>query len=261
MRMKKFAALLAACALVLGAGGCSAARSLNHQEMAVSNTVTTGCSAKMKAEQSKMGIAWYRTSGEAKALYYQGYALGKMAVDQSLREKVKKKRAIVLDLDETVLDNGPYLSYMAQKGISFGDGWGQWVKKAEAGTLPGALEFLKYADAKGIDIYYISNRSETYLDATLKNLRKEGIPQATASHVLLRKDTASKEERRLSVERNHEIIALFGDNLTDFEKKFDNKEMEARNQDTVRFHAEFGRKFIVFPNPVYGDWDNGIPCS
>ncbi|GER74213.1 5'-nucleotidase, lipoprotein e(P4) family [Weizmannia acidilactici] len=260
--MKMFAGVFIVCALVLGSAGCSAASENQNKEAAASNTaVVSGCTAKQKDEQSKWGLAWYRTSGEAKALYYQGYNIGKKRIDESLRTHVKKKRAIVLDLDETVLDNGPYLTYMVEKGISFGDGWGDWVKKEEAKPLPGALSFLKYADQKGIDIYYISNRSEKYLAATLKNLKKEGIPQAVPSHVLLRKETDSKETRRQTVEKNHELIALFGDNLGDFAKAFDGKGNKARNQEAVRFRSEFGNKFIVFPNPVYGDWDNDLACG
>ncbi|WMM89555.1 5'-nucleotidase, lipoprotein e(P4) family [Heyndrickxia coagulans] len=260
--MNYFAGLLMVFALVLGNAGCSAEGGKQNREAAVMKTVpVAGCTSKQKAEQTKMGVAWYRTSGEARALYYQGYNIGKQRMEESLKTKVKKKRAIVLDLDETVLDNGPYLSYMAEKGISFGSGWGAWVKKAKAKPLPGALSFLKYADKKGIDIYYISNRDEKYMDATLRNLKKEGIPQAVRSHVLLQKGTSSKETRRQVVEKDHDIIALFGDNLGDFFKTFDGKGNKARSLEADRFRHAFGRKFIVFPNPVYGDWEHELPCG
>ncbi|WP_035098615.1 5'-nucleotidase, lipoprotein e(P4) family [Anoxybacteroides tepidamans] len=208
-----------------------------------------------------MSTLWYQKSGEMKALYYQAYNLGKMVVDGALQQKrnnSSKKLAIVLDIDETILNNSPYEAYIIKKGVPNFTDWHKWVMQAQAEALPGAVEFLTYVDSKGIDIFYVSNRDENEVEATIKNLKEKGFPQATADHMLFRAKENSKEPRRQRIQRTHDIIAFFGDNLGDFAKEFDQKPLEERNANVDRFHEEFGRKFIVLPNPMYGDWESAI---
>ncbi|MBB3908110.1 5'-nucleotidase, lipoprotein e(P4) family [Anoxybacteroides rupiense] len=213
-------------------------------------------------EHMLMATLWYQKSGEMQALYYQAYNLGKMVVDDALKQKrnshSRKKLAIVLDIDETILNNSPYEAYIIQKGVPNFTDWHKWVMQAQAEALPGAVEFLTYVDSKGIDIFYVSNRDENEGKATIKNLKEKGFPQATADHMLFRAKENSKEPRRQKIQQTHEIVALFGDNLSDFTKEFDQKPLEERNANVDRFREEFGRKFIVLPNPMYGDWENAI---
>ncbi|WP_028401456.1 5'-nucleotidase, lipoprotein e(P4) family [Ectobacillus panaciterrae] len=212
-------------------------------------------------EQNTMSVLWYQTSGEARALYYQGYNIGKMKLEAALRKKPKqmmKKPAVVLDLDETVLDNSPVQAWAVKTGQGYPAKWEEWIQRAEAAALPGAIDFLKYADQKGVDIYYISNRKAAQGEATLKNLKRIGAPQANMDHVLLQQPgEKGKEARRQKVAQTHEIVLLFGDNLADF-SGFDNKTVTERNQITDQKKAEFGDKLIIFPNPMYGDWESAI---
>ncbi|AZU61134.1 5'-nucleotidase, lipoprotein e(P4) family [Neobacillus mesonae] len=212
-------------------------------------------------EQNTMSILWFQNAGEAKALYYQGYNIGKLRLDEILRKKQYNrslKPAIVLDIDETVLDNSPYQASFVVNRNGDPFNWSNWFDRAEAKLLPGALEFLQYADAKGVEIYYISNRKETQKAATIKNLQHVGAPQADARHVLLQQENENgKETRRRHVAKTHDILLLFGDNLGDF-SGFDGLTDTGRVDTVNKMKEEFGKKLIVFPNPMYGDWEGAI---
>lgn len=209
-------------------------------------------------EQQVMGVTWYQTAGEVKALYHQGYNIGKMRLDMALAKGTAKKPAIVLDLDETVVNNSPHLAMTIRTGKGFPYRWEEWIQSAQAEALPGAVSFLQYANEKGVSIYYISNRKTSQLEPTLLNLRKLGLPQVNSEHVLLQgENEKGKEERRQKVAMQYEIILLFGDNLSDF-YGFDGKSVENRNQTVETVQATFGEKFIVFPNPMYGDWEDAL---
>ncbi|XJZ28067.1 5'-nucleotidase, lipoprotein e(P4) family [Bacillota bacterium Lsc_1132] len=212
-------------------------------------------------EQNTMSVLWFQSSGEAKALYYQGYNLAKMRLDELLKKKPKnslRKPAIVLDIDETIVDNSPNLARNIKTGKGNPVNWNKWIDRAEAKPLPGAVEFLTYVNAKGVEIFYISNREEAQKAATIRNLKRIGAPQADAQHVLLQQpDEEGKETRRQQVAKKYEILLLFGDNLGDF-SGFDNLSASGRIQAVERKKAEFGKKLIVFPNPMYGDWEGAI---
>ncbi|MGG5253394.1 5'-nucleotidase, lipoprotein e(P4) family [Neobacillus sp. SM06] len=210
-------------------------------------------------EQNTMSVLWFQTSGEAKALYCQGYNLAKWRLDELLKNKPKdsqKKPAVVLDIDETIVDNSPF--YAAQIASGKGLSWKEWVERAEAKPLPGAVEFLTYAHKKGVEIFYISNRKEVVKKATIRNLKRIGAPLADAKHVLLQQpDEMGKEQRRQEVARKYDILLLFGDNLGDF-SGFDRLSATGRVQAAARDRDEFGKKLIIFPNPMYGDWEEAI---
>ena len=132
-------------------------------------------------------------------------------------------------------------------------------KVCESPFIPGALEFLKYASEKNVEIFYISNRYSEQLDATVNNLKKLGFPDAKKSNVLLRSDSRSKSDRRKSVYKDYEVIMLLGDNLADFNDDFEEKISEERTKLTDNLSNDFGTKLIVLPNPNYGDWEsNGL---
>ena len=133
--------------------------------------------------------------------------------------------------------------------------WGEWCEKREALAIPGALEFTLQAEQMGVEVFYISNRRVALLDATLDNLNELGFPFADPVHVVLKTETSSKDERRAAVMTEHKILLLIGDNLGDFDGVFDDRS-ENFGKDAVRkMKDEFGSRFIVLPNPMYGKWD------
>jgi 5'-nucleotidase (lipoprotein e(P4) family) len=214
--------------------------------------------ASMQQDENVTSILWYQQSAEADALYRQGYELAKLRLDQALQHKTDKDKAIILDIDETVLNNSPFLAQIVQKNISFNEGWDEWVSQANAKPLPGALEFLQYADMKGITIFYVTNREKHLYEATEKNLKKAGFPQIDNGHLILLTDEVSKESRRKAIEKNHNVILLLGDNLIDFSKEFDSLDAEERKRQVELMKNRIGNKFIVFPNPMYGNWEEAL---
>lgn len=212
-----------------------------------------------KTEHTVLAIVWYQTAGEFRALCYQAYTLAKLRLDNDLlTRKSTKKRAVVVDIDETVLDNSPHAARLIKENASYPVLWNEWVDAAQAAAIPGAVEFLTYAVSKGVDVFYISNRRLDQVDATMKNLATAGFPQATAGHMLFKDKESGKESRRQKVANTHDIVVLMGDNLNDFSNAFEAKNIEDRFAEVDRLREEFGNKYIVLPNPIYGDWEAAI---
>ena len=206
-------------------------------------------------DQLLMAVLWTQRSAEYKALCYQTYYLAEKALAENLKNySGSKKPAVVLDLDETVVDNSPYEAKSILTGMSYPDGWDEWCKLAIAKAVPGVQEFLKAADGMGVEIFYISNRREHLKKSTIQNLKKLNLPNADSAHVLLRTGTSSKDARRKKVEKDHAILLLIGDNLLDLSTEFDHLTLEERNARTDELRAQFGKKFIVMPNAQYGEW-------
>jgi len=210
-------------------------------------------------------VSWYQNSAEMVALYHQGFNIARERMDAVLAKGPgEKPYAVVVDIDETMLDNSPYETTLITSGDSR-DGWTGWTAKASALALPGALEFALDAQKKGVEIFYITNRDDLEREATLANLLSTGFPYATEDHLLTRSDTAystgntsSKVGRRLKVEATHQIILLIGDNLNDFAGVFEDRSINY-GKDAVEANKEkFGYLFIVLPNPMYGAWEKPI---
>ncbi len=211
-----------------------------------------------KREHTVQALLWQQQSAEYKALTHQAYNLAKMYLDNALANKKENSKplAIVTDIDETVLDNSPYNARMVKYDVDYTSStWNAWGKEAKAKAVPGALDFFNYADSKGVAVYYISNRKIIQLEETIANLKTKGFPKANTNTVLLRTTTNGKEIRRNDVEKTHEIIMLLGDNLSDFSDLFDNQPTKKRNNLVEELKSKFGKKFIVLPNPMYGDWE------
>ena len=209
------------------------------------------------------GVLWMQLSGERAALSYQAFALGRMVLDRDLRTNHgKKRRAVIVDVDETIVDNSRYQAGLIKNRQGFSDQtWLEWINRAEATAIPGAVEFLKYASSRGVRVFYITNRKAAEKEGTATNLRKLGFPNVNDDTLLVRTDTksSSKEPRRQSVSARFRVVLLMGDNLNDFSDAFENaKTVTARMAVTDQNKARFGSTFIVLPNPMYGDWETAI---
>ncbi len=203
--------------------------------------------------------AWIQRSAEYKALCEQSYALAKLRLDEAIKNKGTKPLAIVTDIDETILDNTPNSVYQALRGEDYTDrSWDEWCERAEAIPMEGALDFFRYADSRGVRIFYISNRNETNRAGTIKNLRRYNFPQVVDEQLLLRSTTSDKTERRALVAKDYDIALLLGDNLGDFEHIFDSSKEEERLQGFTMWKSMFGKRFIVLPNPNYGTWEKAM---
>jgi 5'-nucleotidase (lipoprotein e(P4) family) len=197
-------------------------------------------------------------AAEYRALCFQGYNIAKLRIDSYVALSTRPK-AIITDVDETILDNSPYAVHQGLLGKDYEpESWFEWTSKGIADTMPGAAAMLKYAASKGIEIFYVTNREEREKQATLINMRRFGLPNTDDAHFLAKQTSSAKEPRRQQVMATHEIILLMGDNLSDFSHLYDKKSTEERRKQTDAFMHEFGSRFIVFPNPNYGDWETSL---
>ncbi|MEO7213985.1 5'-nucleotidase, lipoprotein e(P4) family [Mucilaginibacter sp.] len=229
----------------------------------------SACSAPKKTESISMANSgkvwsslWQQRSAEYKALCFQAYNLAKMRLNEAIRTEGAKPFAVVTDIDETLLDNSPYDAMRADSNLEYTpQTWKAWTAKAIADTVPGAPAFFKYAASKGVAVFYITNRNEDEKAATIKNLQLYNLPNADDAHVLMRESSSSKESRRQTVLSTYNIVLLCGDNLPDFDALYDSpadkKQTEqSRTAVTEKLKKEFGSRYIVIPNPSYGDWEN-----
>ncbi|MBZ0244222.1 MAG: 5'-nucleotidase, lipoprotein e(P4) family [Bacteroidales bacterium] len=202
---------------------------------------------------------YQQQSAEYKALCYQAFNIADMRLNERLATEIEKPLAIVVDIDETVLDNSPYQAQGILDHFGYPEKWDTWVNSATAEVVPGALEFLTAASEQGVEVFYIPNRKEVFRDATRKNLLDLGFPDAVDENILLRTDENDKEPRRQKVMQNHEIFLLMGDNLGDFHSVFDGDNAQTREKFMLENLEKLGKTWIVLPNPLYGTWMNALP--
>jgi 5'-nucleotidase (lipoprotein e(P4) family) len=224
---------------------------------------------------------WMQRAPEFRALAQQVYRLatdrisapsrGSAALEQKdVPDDVLARlpTAVILDLDETVLDNTVYQARLLRDGTSYDTkSWGRWVGAGEAEAVPGAREFIAAARRLGHTVFYISNRDCTAppptasdpcpaKTATMRNLVALGIdPRPEPDRMLLRNERPEwnvglKTHRRAFVAANYRIVALVGDDLGDF---VDPRQFIG---DRERLEPRFGNTWFVLPNPVYGSWTN-----
>ncbi len=209
-------------------------------------------------------VLWQQTSGERRALSYQAFALARLMLDRDLRMNRgnKKPRAVIVDVDETILDNSPAEGKLLQKRVNFNSkDWTEWINLAQAEAVPGSVEFLRYASSRGVRVFYITNRNENQKAGTAANLKKMGFPNVNDLTLLVQTDpkNSSKEPRRQSVGAKYRIVLLMGDDLNDFSEVFEkSKTVADRVAAANQYQEEFGKRFIMLPNAMYGNWETAI---
>ncbi|MGL6074747.1 MAG: 5'-nucleotidase, lipoprotein e(P4) family [Fimbriiglobus sp.] len=212
---------------------------------------------------------YMQTSAEYRAACYQAYTLAEMRLKESLTEKHAKPVAVVLDLDETVFDNGGFQAAQIRSNLAYDQRlWDLWEEKHgdQVGLLPGAKEFLLNAKKLGVTPIYITNRNEKFRDTTKKILARHGLAINQEAELRLSTTTSNKTQRRAETEAIYDVVLYLGDNLRDFDEAFKCPELGKKTPDDLEQaivarkntvdlkRAEFGKKFIIFPNPAYGEW-------
>jgi 5'-nucleotidase (lipoprotein e(P4) family) len=222
---------------------------------------------------------WMQRAPEYRAITEQVYRLatqkladpapGSAAVEQkdvAPEVLARMPTAVIMDLDETVLDNTVYQARLLRDGTLYNaKSWGEWVGAGEAEAVPGAREYIAAARKLGHTVFFITNRDctappPTAQDpcpaetATMRNLVALGIDKAPdPDHLLLRKEkpdwnTGIKTQRRAFIAQKYRIIALVGDDLGDF------VDPKVYAGDRERLEPRFGSSWFVLPNPIYGSW-------
>jgi len=211
-------------------------------------------------EQLVMATLWVQASAEFRAMCYQAYNLAKMNLEAFLSTyDGTKKVAISVDVDETLIDNSAYEAFLIGNDFGYSSKtWGPWQASLEGNAYPGAVEFLNYCKLRGVEVFYITNIKMEYIDHARKKLKKLGFPFVDDKHLLFRTDTSDKKPRRDLVEKDYVIAVFLGDNLNDFLSVFRKKPVDVRAAEVDKIRDEWGKRFIVFPNPMYGDWEGAI---
>lgn len=212
------------------------------------------------------GILYMQKAAEYRALCYQAFNWARLTLDADDKTKKKlpkidrrKPRAIVVDIDETVLDNSPAQAYAVKNRSPFNlKDWYAWGDMRKAKAIPGAVDFLNYAVSRGVKVFYVSNRDEVQKQATIDNLKSVGFQDVSPENVILRDKESGKETRRQTIAQKYRIVILMGDNLNDLSNVFEKKSVADRFAETDKNRALFGNKFIVLPNAMYGDWESAI---
>lgn len=174
-----------------------------------------------------------------------------------------KPPAIILDCDETVLDNSAYNARnILEKKTYSTDSWNQWCLEGKADAIPGALEFVKRAAGLGVKVFYITNRRDVVKSATIKNLQALGFP-ADESTVLTKNEDLGRGDdkisRRASVAKDFRIVLLIGDSMSDLCSGMDIPNTKRRNEVASEKGKLLGSRWIMLPNPVYGSWQRALP--
>lgn len=221
-------------------------------------------------------VLWSQQAPEHAACLQSLWTLAALRLDQALADPAwaaipggqeapfaHKPPALILDLDETVLDNSPFVARLAMQRRGYDQQaeaeWARWVESAAAPALPGVLDFLRLARAKGVDLFFISNRTADQEPATRRNLSALGIEAGREPDALLLKDerpewSADKTSRRLVVCRTHRVLLLLGDSLEDFPDPAAAVLQEASGTESPT--SRWGREWILLPNPMYGGWED-----
>ena len=223
-------------------------------------------SGKSELEYQVSAVLYMQKAAEYRALCLQAFNWAKTTLDIDHKNKKKlpkaerkKPRAVVVDIDETMLDNSPAQAYGIKNNVGFNlDNWYKWGEMRKAKAIPGAVDFANYAKAQGVRIFYISNRDAVQKEATIDNLKAVGFPDISAENILLRDKVSNKDERRALVAQKYRTVIFLGDNLNDFTSLFEKKSVEERFTEVEKAKKLFGTKFIILPNAMYGDWENAI---
>src|SRR5438876_4719727 len=130
--------------------------------------------AQQKADNTyiEAATAWQQASGEQRALSYQTFAFARLLLDRDLHNhRIRTRRAIIVDVDETILDNSRYQVMLIKKEVNYPEAWTEWCNRAEAKAMPGAVEFLRYVSSRGVRVFYVTNRKIAEKDGTARNLK------------------------------------------------------------------------------------------
>lgn len=223
---------------------------------------------------------WYQLALERDLVYRTVYRGAAHRLQAALKDKSwdalpKEDRAndpkrlppaIIVDVDETVLDNAPDQVRQIRERRGFDEAtWGQWVSEQKAKPLAGAAEFLTDAAKQGVTVFYISNRDASLADATVANLRSAGFPLADANQFLglgtfvegCEQEGSSKSCRRQLVARTHRVLMQFGDQVGDFVQIVANTP-DGRRSVMAPYADWIGERWFVLPNPMYGSWEPAL---
>jgi acid phosphatase len=242
----------------------------------------TGCSSPAGTHRNLMPTLWTGTSAEYAACACQTYRSAMRRLDEALSDPTwtacieqdgdvsTLPPAVILDVDETVLDNTRYAAREIIRAQPLErSNFTRWVNEAQAPLVPGARQFINYARDKGVRVFFVTNRIVEEEEGTRENLKRVGIALDADRDAVLVLDerpewTRDKSSRRRFVAEGHRILLLIGDDLNDFVSA--ETSLLKRTALMQRHWDRWGVSWFALPNPQYGSWlqalygfDRGLP--
>jgi 5'-nucleotidase (lipoprotein e(P4) family) len=247
MKYRSLTTTLAAIALLVSAAACTSAPSVAPAPVAASGSLTTPPPGR--------DLHWARASAEHRAIYVETYRAAAERLATLASGRASGSWGVILDADETVLDNSDYEVGRVPFGGSFdAKGWTAWVNEGRAPALPGAAAFTNRVHQLGGRVVIVSNRDDAQCPITRTNLQQVSIP---ADLVLCKTTTDDKNPRFDAVQNgtaapNFPAIAVLewiGDNIQDFPHLSQSILTAPESA-----YARFGDTFFALPNAMYGSW-------
>jgi 5'-nucleotidase (lipoprotein e(P4) family) len=214
-------------------------------------------------------VIWQKTSAEFEAIASQIYALAGARLEVALQDPAwsaisdqktppEGPPAVIMDLDETVIDNTGYEEYLiANKAQYSGKSFQEWCESGKSGAIPGVVSFIAKARALGVQIFFMSARSEAQRACTAASLNRLGIATTGDTSEMILTGGKEKQRHRDAVSKTHRVLLLVGDNLGDFTQG-SRQGVEQRRAIARKHQAFWGKKWIILPNPMYGHWEEAF---
>ena len=221
-----------------------------------------GAFAQQAPAVHELGIKYMRDSEEYATLARQVYRLAGEAVVRAAAAAASRRWAVILDIDETALDNSTYQLERAAYGLPFdATSWKAWVDRRQAGAVPGVVDFIAQVRRAGGHVGWISNRVAALTDATRDNLKIAGLWNDDDRLCLQKTSQHTKGDRRREIVSGNgdcawsgqpaQIVVFVGDQLGDFPEA--SEQIPQTGADSA-----FGRVCFLLPNSMYGGWVTGV---
>ncbi len=219
--------------------------------------VNTLTDEQLLVQQTVMSVLWVKDSGEFEALSTQVYNSAKYAFLEYAKAHPKEKLAVILDVDDGVLNNIDYQINRIREGQGFTQSsWDSWIQEGRATAMPGAVEFVETVHKNGGEIFYLSNRLESQREITLINMINVGL-YVDNDHLFMKEKPDNKKTREQTIEsKGLKIVLYVADSLNNF---FDPGELNIDRKAKAKMEmSKFGKEFFILPNPVYGAFEAGL---
>lgn len=225
------------------------------------------------ANDMLLATLWTQRAVEYKANTLAVFTLARIRLDEALADRswtaapAEQKGdyqslppAVILDVDETLLDNSRYQVWMLKNNQSFSTRtWNEFCAAQISTAIPGAVEFATYADSRGVKVFYITNRDAVTEKDTRENMQKLGFPMGGNVDTFLMQNEqpgwgGAKSSRRAVVTRDYRVLLNVGDNFGDFDDRYRGSEADRLKA----YEADmpyWGKQWLMVANPTYGSFD------
>lgn len=227
-----------------------------------------------RADNRLDAILWQTTSAEYQVLARSLYAIAQAQLERALADRSwtalpsqstnyqELPPAVIMDIDETVIDTGAFQSQLVRDGMRYSSRpWREWQNLNQPGAVPGAVEFIAAAEARGVQIFFVTNREQATEAATRNNLAAIGVKLPNELDTVLSRNERpdwgnDKESRRQFIAQSHRVIMMFGDDLGDFISEY---RLPPRDRLAAALkRREWGNRWFMLPNPMYGSWEASL---